>query len=139
MRGDLFGDRRGRELRSIRPSAPSARNRSRHLRTVLASTWNRSAVASIVQPAFADLNQLDSGEHRSRDELERLLLVSAIAGNQTDEGRCHGLLSEPRQRAVTRKSRSGLRMFCRLLAARAKAKESRDLGKPGNRGQPADA
>ena len=36
--------------RSNRPASPSARNRSRHLRTVLASTWNRSAVASIVQP-----------------------------------------------------------------------------------------
>ena len=43
------GDRCGRELRSNSPASPSATNRSRHLRTVLASTWNRSAVASIVQ------------------------------------------------------------------------------------------
>ena len=41
--------RRGRLERSNKPSGPSARNRSRHLRTVFASTWNRSAVASIVQ------------------------------------------------------------------------------------------
>ena len=46
-----FGERFGRDDRSKRPASPSARNRSRHLRTVLASTWNRSAVASIVQPA----------------------------------------------------------------------------------------
>ena len=32
---------------------PSARNRSRHLRTVFASTWNRSAVASSSSPARA--------------------------------------------------------------------------------------
>ena len=37
-------------IRSNHPSSPSVKNRSLRLRTVLASTWNRSAVASIVQP-----------------------------------------------------------------------------------------
>ncbi len=45
-----FGDRCGRDDRSRSPAEPSARNRSRHLRTVFASTWNRCAVASIGQP-----------------------------------------------------------------------------------------
>lgn len=36
--------------RSQRPAVPSERNRSRHLRPVFESTWNRSAVASIVHP-----------------------------------------------------------------------------------------
>ena len=49
---------------------PPATNRSRHLRTVLASTWNRSAVASTVQP-FSE-HTLDHppatirGQHRVR-------------------------------------------------------------------------
>ena len=46
-----FGDRCGRLERSNSPSLPSATNRSRHFRTVFASTWNRCAVASIVHPA----------------------------------------------------------------------------------------
>jgi hypothetical protein len=37
--------------RSTNPASPSTRNRSRHLRTVLASTWNRCAVAVSVQPS----------------------------------------------------------------------------------------
>ncbi len=36
--------------RSCNPSVPSSLNRFTHLRTVLASTWNRSAVASTAQP-----------------------------------------------------------------------------------------
>ncbi len=45
-----FGDRCGRDERSNNPDTPSATNRSRHLRTVLASTWNRSAVTATDQP-----------------------------------------------------------------------------------------
>lgn len=45
------GQDRGRLERSARPSSPSASQRSRHLRTVLASTCQRSAAASIVQPS----------------------------------------------------------------------------------------
>jgi len=39
----------GRDDRSTRPAAPSVGNRSRHLRTVLASTWNWAVVASIAE------------------------------------------------------------------------------------------
>lgn len=49
-RGVRFGERRGRLERSKSPPPPSASIRSRHFRTVLGSTWNRSAVASTVQP-----------------------------------------------------------------------------------------
>ena len=48
--GVRFGELFGRLDRSNSPSAPSAKKRSRHLRTVFASIWNRCAVASIVQP-----------------------------------------------------------------------------------------
>lgn len=50
-RGVRFGERRGRDDRSNSPRSPSARNRSRHFRTGLGSSWNRSAVASMVQPS----------------------------------------------------------------------------------------
>src|SRR5438876_4140298 len=48
--GVRCGEQWGRLERSNSPDEPSAKNRSRHLRTVLASTWNRSATASTVQP-----------------------------------------------------------------------------------------
>ena len=48
--GVRFGDRRGRDDRSHNTASPSNSHRSRHFRTVLASTWNRSAVAVTDQP-----------------------------------------------------------------------------------------
>ncbi len=45
-RGVRLGECFGRLERSRRPASPPTRNRSRHWRTVLPSTWNRSAVAS---------------------------------------------------------------------------------------------
>lgn len=52
--GVRFGDRCGRDDRSNNPASPSATYLSRHFRTVFASTWNRSAACSIVQPPSND-------------------------------------------------------------------------------------
>ena len=46
----LFGDRCGRLERAASPAKTSAAKRLHHLRTVLASIWNRTAVASTDQP-----------------------------------------------------------------------------------------